>query len=222
MNITKKNIDTIDIDEKTREMLRADLEDIYGINAKSGKRFFISRQDFHDEYSPERTDPCPDYYGYFTIREWSRPYEVIGPQCATEDELEDVIMTISNTIDALDNGNQSYYECGKGWHPLIEEAKKIVAEYNDTLPPDEEPVRFTQIKEKWGGLCLYLNFAPREIWDKIEEIEDRSRLICEECGATEGVETKETRGWVWTLCPKCREKKDKEFYEFFKKANGED
>lgn len=27
----------------------------------------ICYQDWHDEYSPERTDPCPDYYGSYYI-----------------------------------------------------------------------------------------------------------------------------------------------------------
>ena len=49
------------------------------------------------------------------------------------------------------------YECGEGWFPLIEEAQAIVDQYNKDHPNLEYPIEFTQIKEKWGYLNLYLN-----------------------------------------------------------------
>ena len=27
----------------------------------------LERQDYHDEYSPERTDPCPDFFGQYSL-----------------------------------------------------------------------------------------------------------------------------------------------------------
>ena len=63
-----------------------------------------------------------------------------------------------------------YYECGDGWISLIEEAKTIIAKYNQKLKEedlDTEPLEFIQIKEKWGGLRIYLNYYVPEIYDKI-------------------------------------------------------
>ena len=50
------------------------------------------------------------------------------------------------------------YECGEGWFPLIEEAQAIVDQYNKDHPNLEYPIEFTQIKEKWGYLNLYLTY----------------------------------------------------------------
>ena len=46
---------------------------------------------------------------------------------------------------------EDYYECGDGWIPLIEEAKTIISKYNLKHPDSDNPLEFTQIKEKWGG-----------------------------------------------------------------------
>jgi len=99
-----------------------------------------------------------------------------------------------------------YYECGDGWIPLIEDAKTIVSKYNLKHPDSENPLKFTQIKEKWGGLRLYLNYHVPEIADQIHELEDKSFEICEHCGTNKNVKREWTHGWVMTLCDKCREK----------------
>ena len=98
---------------------------------------------------------------------------------------------------------ENHYEVGDGWVPLIKEAERIVREWN-LSHPGEPRIKFTQIKEKYGGLRLYVNAAPKEILDKLDELEEKSYTICEFCGATENVDTKETDGWIYTLCDKCR------------------
>lgn len=55
-----------------KNLLNALLKDIEGLNKvleRNGKRdkVYIDWQDYHDDYSPERTDPCPDYYGYYRL-----------------------------------------------------------------------------------------------------------------------------------------------------------
>lgn len=97
------------------------------------------------------------------------------------------------------------YEVGNGWIPLIEEAKIIVSKYN-LEHPDNEPIKFIQIKEKWGGLRMYLNYYPKDMHEKMEEFEEKSWIICEHCGATENVTRDWTHGWVMTLCDECRKK----------------
>lgn len=97
----------------------------------------------------------------------------------------------------------SQYEVGNGWIPLIEDAKTIVSKYN-LAHPDNEPIEFTQIKEKWGGLRLYLNYYVPGISEKIKELEEKSFNICENCGIDKNVKTEWTNGWVMTLCDECR------------------
>jgi hypothetical protein len=95
------------------------------------------------------------------------------------------------------------YDCDNGWIQLIDEAKNIITKYNENHL-DQTPLEFIQIKEKWGGLCLYLNYYVPEISDKIHEIEHKSFSICEHCGTNKQVKTEWTHGWVMTLCDKCR------------------
>ena len=112
----------------------------------------------------------------------------------------------------------NYYECGDGWLPLIEQAKTIIAKYNQKLKNEHlagEPLEFVQIKEKWGGLCLYLNYYVPEIADQIHELEDKSLDICEQCGTNKNVKRDWTHGWIMTLCDKCREKEIENFNKKF-------
>lgn len=113
---------------------------------------------------------------------------------------------------------ENRYECGDGWLPLIKEAQKIIDEWNDGHK-DMVKVEFVQVKEKWGELCLYCNLYPEEILEKIMEICKRSHHICENCGTTENVTTEPTHGWVFTLCPSCREK---ELLRYNKIIKGDD
>jgi hypothetical protein len=59
------------------------------------------------------------------------------------------------------------------------------------------PYKFTQIKEKFGGLCLYtLYYLPI-----INAIEDASYHRCEFCGTNQNIGR--TQGWVKTCCESC-------------------
>lgn len=60
----------------------------------------------------------------------------------------------------------------------------------------------SQIKEKFGGLRLYMTSGTDEIFDLIEEYEDKSYHICEDCGSDQA--TQNEVGWVRTLCDPCR------------------
>ena len=115
-----------------------------------------------------------------------------------------------------------YYECGDGWISLIEEAKTIIAKYNQKLKEedlDTEPLEFIQIKEKWGGLRIYLNYYVPEIADQIHELESKSLNICEHCGTNKNVKRDWTHGWIMTLCDKCREEELEQFNSLYKNTN---
>lgn len=111
------------------------------------------------------------------------------------------------------------YECGEGWWPLIKKAQEIIDEWNERHPDDERgPLKFAQVKEKWGSLCLYLNFYPdEETEEAIIILENESKHYCEQCGTFEGVKLEETHGWYMTLCPKCREKELERYKNMSKK-----
>lgn len=67
MKITKENYKIVP--EKEHRILKAILDDLDFINKSKLylKNLYIEWQDYHDEWSPERTDPCPDYYGYYSL-----------------------------------------------------------------------------------------------------------------------------------------------------------
>lgn len=112
--------------------------------------------------------------------------------------------------------NIDYYECGDGWLPLIEQAKTIIDKYNLTHPSNE-PLKFTQIKEKWGGLRLYLNYYIPEISNKIHKIENKSFEFCEHCGNSQNIKTENTHGWTMTLCDKCRKEELEKYNRKYEK-----
>ena len=104
MKITKDNLKDIFIIKNTKDvtLLYALLDDINEINDKltTDKHLYIDIQDYHDEYSPERTDPCPDYYGYYTIRSEKKPSEIIGDYYDIND-LDNAILIINNFINLI-------------------------------------------------------------------------------------------------------------------------
>ena len=112
--------------------------------------------------------------------------------------------------------NYKYYECGDGWLPLIEDAKTIISKYN-LKHPELEKIEFTQIKEKWGGLRIYLNHYIPEIYEQIRKLENISFEICEHCGTNKNVTSEYTHGWVMTLCNDCRKKEIENYNEKWKK-----
>lgn len=83
MEVTTENITTIPLTSHEQGLLKALMSDLEEINLKSEKRYYIDWQDWHNEYSPERTDPCPDFYGYYTIR--SSPEESIEIEMNLQD-----------------------------------------------------------------------------------------------------------------------------------------
>lgn len=108
-----------------------------------------------------------------------------------------------------------YYECGDGWIPLIKEAEEIVKKYNEDHPNLTYPVEFTQIKEKFGYLNLYLNYYPKDLLDKMLELSSKSREICEICGKP--AKTFKLHGWLYTYCDECKQKEKERWENIFNK-----
>ena len=94
------------------------------------------------------------------------------------------------------------FECGQGWHPLIKDAlTKIEAQGNANQT-------VLQVKEKFGGLRIYLSFHTDETDAIITAAEQEAWRTCEECGSKETVELRGD-GWLRTLCNPCEEKRKK-------------
>ena len=87
------------------------------------------------------------------------------------------------------------FECGDGWFDLIYALSKKICE----LSPETVAM---QVKEKFGTMRFYVSGAVSEVFDIIDEYEELSGKVCEECGAPgEGRDG----GWIKTLCDGCHE-----------------
>jgi hypothetical protein len=82
----------------------------------------------------------------------------------------------------------SMFGCGPGWrclvYPLIRRCRL-------------EGVQITQIKEKFGGLRFYVASASDSLYAAIDDAEELSYTICEECGEPGEIRRE---GWWRTLC----------------------
>jgi hypothetical protein len=115
-------------------------------------------------------------------------------------------------------------ECNNGWYDLLSavcwrifQHEKNIADRvrirnennkeNDQSDLDYVPVKFDQIKEKFGGLRIYFSGGDDYVEGVIGMAEEMSYKICEVCGNS-GKPNK--GGWITTLCNSCRNK-DKEW-----------
>lgn len=108
-------------------------------------------------------------------------------------------------------------ECGDGWYDILARLCWKIKEQEDnirwqteyrqqkdvTYTSDYYPVKFDQIKEKFGGLRVYFTGGDSYIEGLVSMAESFSYKICEVCG--ERAKPNEG-GWISTLCDKCRNK----------------
>ena len=111
MKVTQENIKNIKYvynwnypSESAQNYLKSLLIDLLELNneldnrGESHKKLYIDYEDKHTEYSPERTDPCPDYYGLFTLRFENKPYETVGG-ILDLNELDTVLCALVNFVE---------------------------------------------------------------------------------------------------------------------------
>ena len=99
-------------------------------------------------------------------------------------------------------GGCAYIETGDGWYDLIDSLLSSIQSRVDSqryLKESAEPtaVVVTQIKEKWGGLRVYLDGGDDFIWGVVHAGETMSHKICEMCG---NPAVRRRSAWVMTLC----------------------
>jgi hypothetical protein len=106
-------------------------------------------------------------------------------------------------------------ECGNGWFDIISplcfmiknHENNIVwqTEYKQKTQPDYQsdyfPVKFDQVKEKYGGLRLYFSGGDEYVEGLVSMAEAMSYKICEVCGDRG---SPNENGWISTLCEGCR------------------
>lgn len=110
-------------------------------------------------------------------------------------------------------------ECGNGWFDIISNLCWYIKQHEDNIIgqtkwkqqtnpdyiSDYIPVKFDQIKEKFGGLRVYLSGGDEYVKGLVRMAEGFSYKICEVCGER-GSPNK--GGWITTLCEGCRNKNE--------------
>lgn len=104
MIVNSENINTMPISDRDKQLLKALLIDVDEINNMvkdrgfENKQLYIEWQDYHDEYSPERVDPCPDFYGYYRLR-FNDSTDAIGVNMT----INDLDINLCTLIEFLEN-----------------------------------------------------------------------------------------------------------------------
>jgi hypothetical protein len=109
-------------------------------------------------------------------------------------------------------------ECNNGWYELLASvcwrifqhekniSERIRIRNKNNIPNDQSdveyiPVKFDQVKEKYGGLRVYFSGGDDYVEGVIGMAEEYSYKVCEVCGNA-GKPNK--GGWITTLCESCR------------------
>jgi hypothetical protein len=93
------------------------------------------------------------------------------------------------------------FMCGRGWLPLIYETLDKIQAIVDR---DGLDIQVTEIKEKYGGLRIYLDSDTDEIFELTQIAEEQSYNICEECSKPGKLHN--VKGWWMTRCEACLKK----------------
>lgn len=107
MKVTFENIKNIkyfaytnDTVEYCQSLLKGLLMDLLTLNEilihknEENRILYIDYINEHTEYSPERTDPCPDYYGMFRLK-FKRNDNTVGEEM-TLNELDLALLILNN------------------------------------------------------------------------------------------------------------------------------
>ena len=109
-------------------------------------------------------------------------------------------------------------EVGNGWYDIIYCLCYSIVQYEDMIKDSNNwsekqfgepaqkyknyyPVKFDQVKEKYGGLRVYFNGGDDYIDGLISMAETMSYKTCEACG---NPGKPNDGGWIVTLCDNCR------------------
>ena len=136
------------------------------------------------------------------------------------EELQDQLIKKYPSLFALKNSKSEPIadgiECGDGWFDILSSLCFLINQHEKNIegnskyrktqnlePITYEPVQFTQIKEKFGGLRIYTYGGDEYVKGSIAMAESWSYHTCEYCGE-KGKPDK--NGWIVTICNKCKGK----------------
>jgi len=111
-------------------------------------------------------------------------------------------------------------EVGNGWYDILSSLCYSIVQYEDMIKDSNNcsekqfgepaqkyknycPVKFDQVKEKYGGLRVYFNGGDDYVDGLVSMAENMSYKICEACG---NPGKPNDGGWIVTLCDNCRNK----------------
>src|SRR5690349_6468342 len=95
--------------------------------------------------------------------------------------------------------NKNRVWCEDGWFDLIHLASGLIVEGRKYIPVGiGDQICFDQIKQKFGGLRLYLNHTTPYINGIVDMSECLSLIICELCGNKGSITN--INGRIQTLC----------------------
>lgn len=103
MRVTFENYKDI-TPEKNQGLIESLLTDLLELNTELEniqepyRKLYIDYIMEHTEYSPERTDPCPDYYGMYRLVFEKNPYESVGTEMTIE-ELDNAMCVLINFVE---------------------------------------------------------------------------------------------------------------------------
>lgn len=115
------------------------------------------------------------------------------------------------------------FSCGNGWFSLIDTLCSNIQHHIDNPPwvlnettkeyekPKQSPVPqvvVDQVKEKFSGLRFYYHGGDEYIHALVDEAENLSYFICEECGRMDESVGRNKRGWIQTTCSRHARSKD--------------
>lgn len=92
-------------------------------------------------------------------------------------------------------------ECGKGWYGLLQPIIDYITEYNENIEKEDDKLVPLQIKEKFGGLRVYMNYCTEELKKLINKAEEESYHVCEICGSKKHIGY--TMRYIQTICFEC-------------------
>ena len=102
--------------------------------------------------------------------------------------------------------NCSGFECGDGWFEIIFnfsiEAEAKVKEMKEEGAEEFSLPLVLQVKEKLGGLCIYMTESCETINALIDSAQKNAARTCELCGDS-GIRRESRTGWWMTLCDEC-------------------
>lgn len=102
-------------------------------------------------------------------------------------------------------------ETGPGWYDIIYNLSEKLQQLIATLPEDyRKGQKITQVKQKFGGLRVYMHKYMPEVYGLIEEAEKLAYKTCEQCGKPGQLcgDWKKNE-WLYTSCKEHAKKEHK-------------